>query len=157
MARYPESAKPFLNDLLPPTGKPAPELASAEAETACRILLDMPDIGAWRKNATQILPRYRPTVDRLLKQDANSPDQEQMYRALRWRADLRLDPPAAPANTKLLTRSERPATSLQLPQDINSERPGCTRARELRRTDALERSGPHALHHAAALALGRSG
>ena len=90
MARYPDSAKPFVDGLFQ---VPAPELSPSEAEAVCRILLDMPDIGAWRKNALQILPHYRSTVDRLLKQDAVSPDQEQMYRALRWRADLGLDPP----------------------------------------------------------------
>ena len=93
MARYPESAKPFLDDLLAPAlpSQPALNLSQAEAEAACRILLDMPDIGAWRKNALQILPRYRPVADQLLRQDLGSPDQERVYRAQRWRTDLRLD------------------------------------------------------------------
>jgi len=120
MARYAESAKPFLDGLFV---APPPQLSPSEAEAVCRVLLDMPDIGAWRKNALQILPRYRLTVDRLLKQDAAGADQEQMYRALRWRADLGLDPPA-PNTSKLKTRNERPGSSIQLPAaPSDSQRP----------------------------------
>src|SRR4029077_3000121 len=53
MLRFPESAKPFLDDLL---SAPTIPLAEPQAYAVCRILLDMPDVGAWRKNATQILP-----------------------------------------------------------------------------------------------------
>jgi hypothetical protein len=42
MARFPESSKPFLDDLL--SASQTPELSQPEAETVCRILLDMPDI-----------------------------------------------------------------------------------------------------------------
>ena len=59
----------------------------------CRILLDIPDIGTWHKSALQILPRYPAVTAQLLKQDVESPDQERMYRALRWRTELGLDPP----------------------------------------------------------------
>jgi hypothetical protein len=108
MARYPQSAKPLLDDLLPPA--PPLNLMQPEAETLCRILIDMPDIDAWRKNALQILPRYRSVADQILRQDLASPDQEKMYRATRWRADLRLDPPAV-SSQKPGLRTVRPAAA----------------------------------------------
>ncbi|HZL55744.1 MAG TPA: hypothetical protein VFC21_01605 [Bryobacteraceae bacterium] len=111
MARYPESAKPFLDDLLSSALPPSP--SQADAETVCRILLDMPDIGTWRRSALRILPRYRAAADRLLKQDLASPDQERVYRALRWRTDLGLDPPAV-SRQKLLTRDTSPRDTPQL-------------------------------------------
>ena len=49
LARFPESAHPFLDDLL---AQPAPVLSQPEAETVCRTLMDMPDVGTWRKNAS---------------------------------------------------------------------------------------------------------
>jgi hypothetical protein len=91
MERYPTSAKPLLADLLPP---PALNLTAPEAQTVGRIFLDMPDIGTWRNSALMILPRYRAAVDGLLKQDLGSTDQERVYRAMRWRTDLGLEPPA---------------------------------------------------------------
>jgi hypothetical protein len=92
MARFPESAKPFLDDLLPvSSGKQSPDLSQPEAETVCRILLDMPDIGTWRMSALQILPRYRRAVESLLVQDLHGDDQEKMYQAQRWQTDLKLD------------------------------------------------------------------
>jgi hypothetical protein len=91
MARFPESAKPFLDDLL--SVSQPPDLAQPEAEAVCRILLDMPDIGTWRKSALQILPRYRRAAESLLLQDLHGPDQEKSYRAERWQADLKIDVP----------------------------------------------------------------
>jgi hypothetical protein len=92
MTRFPESAKPFLDDLLPSSnGEQSPDLGEPEAETACRILLDMPDIGTWRTDALRILPHYRRTVESLLAQDVHGSDQEKAYRALRWQSDLKLD------------------------------------------------------------------
>jgi hypothetical protein len=95
MARYPDSAKSFLDDLLGrgTPGRQKLELSQTEAEAVCRILLDMPDLGTWGKSALQILPDFRRVVDSLLMQDLNSRDQETIYRALRWRADLKLDDP----------------------------------------------------------------
>jgi hypothetical protein len=124
MARYPESAKPFLDDLLPPpgTGMPALNLTEPEAEAVCRILIDMPDIGTWRKSAQQILPRYRAAADQVLKQDLQSPDQERIYRALRWRADLKLDPPAV-SSQKASPRPNRPSPAWQTASDAYSQRP----------------------------------
>jgi hypothetical protein len=96
MARFPDSAQPFLDDLL---GSP-PDLTQPEAETVCRVLLDMPDVGAWRQNALKILPRYRRVAESILAQDVHGSDQEKSYQAQRWLADLRTDGPGrAPGNT----------------------------------------------------------
>jgi hypothetical protein len=96
MARFPESAKPFLDDLLGPVanGQPTPNLSPPEAETVCRILLNMPDIENWRKSALQILPHYRRAAENILVQDLHGSDQEKSYRAQRWLADLKTDTPA---------------------------------------------------------------
>lgn len=91
MARYADSAKPFLDDLLGSTaaGRHGPDLSQPEAEAVCRILLDMPDIGTWRESALQILPRYRRAAEDLLDKDLQGSDREKMYRATRWLVDLR--------------------------------------------------------------------
>lgn len=90
MARYAESAKPFLDDLLSnaATDQPALNLSQPEAEAVCRILLDMPDIQTWKTSALKILPRYRQEAGRLLDQDLRADDLNKRYRALRWQADL---------------------------------------------------------------------
>lgn len=92
MARFPESAQPFLEDLLG-TSKPPPNLSEPEAKAVCRILLDMPDIGKWRQNALEILPHYRQAAESLLVQDMHGSDQDKSYQAQRWLADLRSDVP----------------------------------------------------------------
>ncbi len=92
MARFPESAKPFLDDLL--SASQTPDLSQPEAETVCRILLDMPDIGTWRKSALQILPRYRRAAESVLLQDLHGADQEKSYQAQRWQIDLGMNAPA---------------------------------------------------------------
>ncbi len=106
MARYTDGGKVFLDALLPPAN---PNLNAKQAEAVCRILLNMPDTGNWRRSALLILPRYRPIVDSVLKQDAAGTDEEKMYRALRWRADLRLDPPAPVVSQKQNKRGLVPA------------------------------------------------
>jgi hypothetical protein len=95
MARFPESAKPFLDDLLGPIakGQPAPNLSPPEAETVCRILLNMPDIENWRKSALEILPHYRRAAESILLQDLHGSDREKSYQAQRWLADLKADAP----------------------------------------------------------------
>lgn len=102
MARYSDSARGFVEDLLPPAAAlPLPQPA---AQAVCRILIDMPDIGNWHRNAAQILPRYRTVADAVTKADAASADQERSYRALRWRTELRLDPqPVSSAKRVTLT------------------------------------------------------
>jgi hypothetical protein len=128
MARYPDSAKPMLDDLLPPAQPP--QLSPSVAEALCRMLVDMPDIGVWRKNALQILPAYRAAVDPLLRQDAAGPDQEKSYRALRWRADLKLDPPPSLSQQSVSPQAGRrilrvPATN-QTASASDSQRPHIT-------------------------------
>ncbi len=66
----------MLRDLLgPAAGGKIPELSQLEADAVCRILLDMPDAGNWRKLALQILPHYRATVQLLLAQDMRGRNQ----------------------------------------------------------------------------------
>jgi hypothetical protein len=105
MARFPESAKSFLDDLL--SVSQAPDLSQPEAEAVCRILLDMPDIGTWRHSALQILPRYRRAAESLLLQDLHGADQEKSYRAERWQVDLKMD---APGNGNLQPSPRRRST-----------------------------------------------
>jgi hypothetical protein len=105
MARFPESAKPFLDDLL--SSSQTPDLSQPEAETVCRILLDMPDIGTWRKSALQILPRYRRAAESVLLRDLHGADQEKSYQAQRWQADLGMN---APANGSVQTSPRRRST-----------------------------------------------
>jgi hypothetical protein len=95
MARYPGSADPFLSDLLGPAvaGGRMPDLSPPEANAVCRILLDMPDTGNWKKTALQILPHYRPAAQDLLVQDLHGTNQEKIYRAQFWVADLKLNVP----------------------------------------------------------------
>ena len=92
MARYPESGAAFVADLLGPM---PPDLSPLAIETVCRILIDMPDVGTWHESALRILPRYRPTADRLLAQDRRGTDQEKSYHAQIWQAELRGETPGA--------------------------------------------------------------
>jgi hypothetical protein len=141
MARYPASATPFVTDLLHPVAS----LPDPEAQAVCRILLDMPDIGTWRKNALQILPRFRPVVDALLKQDMNSPDQEKMYRASRWRADLRLDPPPSLTSQKQSPQrslSSRLSIGKQTSPDLAAQRPHIVDQTDVPVNSAFHYTGP---------------
>ena len=90
MTPFPESAKPMMDDLLRGARSRQPvDLSDAAAETVCRFLLDMPDIGAWRRNANEILPLYRTAARRLLLQDLRSDDGERRDRASYWLDDTR--------------------------------------------------------------------
>jgi len=112
MARYPDSAKPFFDDLLGSTmpGRPALDLSQPEAEAVCRILLDMPDIRAFKKSALQILPRYRRVAESLLNTDLHGDDREKMYRASRWLTDLKtVDSAVAAQHGTAAARATRPA------------------------------------------------
>jgi hypothetical protein len=84
MARYSDSATPFLHDVLQ-----TPALSRPEAEAVCRILFDMPD--QFRRSALQVLPHYRDTAQSLLVQDLHGGDQETMGRAQFWLKDLNWD------------------------------------------------------------------
>jgi hypothetical protein len=149
MTRFPESAQPFLDDLL---GQPVPVLSQPEAETVCRILMDMPDIGTWRKNALQILPHYRRVAESLLVQDLHGSDQEKSYQAQRWLADLRMDAPGNPNQQPYPRRRpspSRPAVAVndstptgdQIPP-VTSSPPPSAPPRATPVSSALSYSGP---------------
>jgi TonB family protein len=90
MARYPESAKPFFDDLLGSTStdRQALDLSQPETEAVCRILLDMPDIRTLKQSALQILPHYRQAAGNLLDRDLQGGDREKRDRATHWLTDL---------------------------------------------------------------------
>lgn len=108
MARSPDSANPFLDDL---NSNAVPALSQPETDAVCRILLDLPDIRTWRKSALRILPRYRSTTEFLLSQDLRGDNQEKRNLAQVWLNDLRFDGPA-PATSqarRAMQRSPQPA------------------------------------------------
>jgi hypothetical protein len=118
MARYPSSADPFLRDLAGPVAGAGqmPDLSPAEAETVCRILLDMPDTGNWKKIAMQILPHYRLAAQNLLVEDLRGDDREKSNRAQRWMTELRLNVPGVTSEDndqrhKLIPRTSAVADS----------------------------------------------
>jgi hypothetical protein len=92
MLRFSDSAKPFRDDLLGPSAAGL-VLSPSETEAVCRILIDMPDIGTWRKDAVQIIPRYRRVAESLLAQDVQSGDSERSYRAQLWQRYLKANAP----------------------------------------------------------------
>ena len=124
MARYPASAKPFLDDLLDPArnGRQTPDLSPAEAAAVCRILIDMPDLGTWRRDALQILPHYRPAAESLLTRDLHGGDGEKSTAARFWLADLKWGSPDSVSQSQFPRR--RPAFTSQgaesLPPSIDS-------------------------------------
>jgi hypothetical protein len=117
MLRFPESAKPFLDDLLGTGGASAPplDLSEQEAYAVCKILLDMPDIRNWRMIGLQILPHYREIAENLLAADVNEGDRDTRNRALRWSADIKSSAPA-PANAPTGRRIMQPPASLPAPR-----------------------------------------
>ena len=120
MARYPESANPFLMDLLG-SGALSLDLSPQEEEAVCRILLDMPDSGTWRARALQILPTYRNATDSLLNRDLLGGDTEKSTAARFWLADLRaardgIKSPATPS----------PRVSTGNSSGVNVQRPTIT-------------------------------
>jgi hypothetical protein len=140
MARYPASAKPFRDDLL--TSGRAPDLSPTVAETVCRILIDMPEVGTWRKDALQILPHYRSAAENLLNRDLRGGDGEKSAAAGFWLADLKWgssgavsEPPAirrhpvavSPGSDRLPPSIDSPVSSVPDP----SESPEAPVRREL--------------------------
>ena len=112
MARYQNSADPFVRDLTGPmAGGQMPDLSASEADTVCRILLDMPDTGNWKKIALQVLPHYRLAAQNLLVGDLRGDDTEKSYRAQRWIADLRLNVPGVTSEDNEPRRKLMPRTS----------------------------------------------
>lgn len=130
MARYPESGKAFLSDLLGPA---PPELSPPEAEAVCRILIDMPDLGNWNQSALRILPRYRATAERLLMEDRQGNDREKSYRAQIWLAQLRGETHSAISQPSISRRraavspvpddSANPAPAARSPEPTATNRP----------------------------------
>ena len=113
MARYRNSADPFVRDLIGPMAGAGqmPDLSSSEAETVCRILLDMPDTGDWKKIALQVLPHYRLAAQNLLVEDLRGNDTEKSYRAQRWIIELRLNVPGVTSEDNEQRRKLIPRTS----------------------------------------------
>jgi hypothetical protein len=105
MTRYADSARPMLDGL-----RSAPELSAPAAETVCRILIDMPEIGPWRQTALQVLPRYRAVARRLLTEDLRSDDRERQDRAGFWLDDPRstLYTGSSPTTSRTPRPSSRP-------------------------------------------------
>ena len=109
MERFADSAKPFLDDLLNAAGAgQALPLSESVAETVCRILIDMPDVGTWRKDALRILPNYRRIAVNLLTQGSNGSDREKAYRADMLLRELKPDAPD-PGNGEPRLRRTMPA------------------------------------------------
>ena len=109
MLRFPDSAKPFLDDLLASsdtTTSQAVDLSEPETYAVCRILLDMPDIRGWRKIALQVLSHYREVAETLLAADLNEGDREKRTRALYWTAVLK-------SNTSGPASEQTPRRSMQ--------------------------------------------
>jgi hypothetical protein len=134
MARYPGSADPFVRDLTRPAaaGGQMPDLSATEADTVCRILLDMPDTGDWKKIALQVLPHYRTSAQTLLVQDLHGTNKEKSYRAQFWVSELRFNVPDTASDRqdqrrKLIPRTAAAASpSLpgnQVPSDTFAGRP----------------------------------
>jgi len=117
MARFPESAQPILDDLLRPaaSGQRMPDLPRPKAETLCRILLDMPDIGTWKKTALEILPHYRQAAESLLIQDLHGSDEEKSYQARVWLNELKADVPG------IAERRQSPRTGRSTPRYATNE------------------------------------
>ncbi len=137
MARYPNSAAPFISDLTGPVagGGQMPDLSPSEAEAVCRILLDMPETGNWKKIALQVLPRYRAAAQNLLVQDFRGDDKEKSYRAQVWMGELRLEVPGVTSEDlgqrpRLMSRTASPGsaagsgpTGNQMPSETFGGRP----------------------------------
>ena len=121
MARYPESAKPFLEDL---RGH-APDLSPEVASTVCRILLDMPDLGTSRNDALHILPNYRSVAESLLVQDLRQGDDEKRFEARVWLNDLKSNPSilASERNRRAMDQSS-PANDQSSPENNRRRRRG---------------------------------
>jgi TonB family protein len=96
MARYAGSGENFRQDLLSPAMQPA--LNPSQIETVCRILLYMPDVGNWHKDALKILPNpaYRGAALSLLRNDMYSGDADRRANATVWLATLESSKAPAP-------------------------------------------------------------
>lgn len=108
MLRFPDSAKPFVDDLLAATAPGAAPLALSEQGqfTVCRILIDMPDVGNWNKTTLQVLPHYREPAETLLQADEAEGNRDKRDRALTLTAALKAaDAASRPAQRTSLRSS----------------------------------------------------
>jgi hypothetical protein len=121
MARYADSANPFLRDLLQ-----TPNLSRPEADAVCRVLLDLPD--RFRGNALQILPHYRSAAQSLLAQDLRATDPETVGQAQFWLRDLSWNSPGDTGRdpSPLKRRTQAPISD----SATSSSRPHLSRADE---------------------------
>ena len=118
MTRYPESATPFLGDLLAsPAEVQALTLTQSQVVVICTILLDLPDLGRFRESSLRILPRYRQVAEGLLIRDSHGADEEKSYRAQRWLIDLKAGDPVSKS------RQQRPPTNLPRDEAIPAPSP----------------------------------
>jgi hypothetical protein len=120
MIRVPDSAKPMQDDLVRAAAAGQPlELSDQGAETLCRILLDMPDIGLWRKTALQILPLYREMAQLLLAVDVRGFPGDKRDRAEFWlydpRSTIRENAPSTPSSSFAVRGQPPPASSNSRP------------------------------------------
>jgi hypothetical protein len=117
MARFPESAKLFRDDLL--GSGPMPELSEPEAEIVCRIFLEMPEIGTWKDDARRVFRYYRHAAEVVLTEDVSGPNQDRSYEAQAWLAELRGEghhSPAQPAKRRsAVVASDPPAVASDSP------------------------------------------
>ena len=107
LTRYADSGRPMLDGL-----RSAPDLSDPAAEAVCRILIDMPEIGAWRETALRVLPRYRAVARRLLTEDLRSDDHERQDRAGFWLEDPRSTLYSGSNSTAALSPSAAPSPRL---------------------------------------------
>ncbi len=93
MTRFPESAQPFLDDLLGPPATRRPIFRSRKRKLSagfywtCRI---SDNGGRMPCKSCLIIGRV---AESLLNQDLHGSDQEKSYQAQRWLADLKMDVP----------------------------------------------------------------
>ena len=136
MLRFPDSAKPFLDDLLASTNETpgasnapaALNLSESQQFAVCRILLDMPPrVGSWEKVALQILPRYREAAETLLAADEREGDAEKRFRAEQWMLMLRPTPPPSSGRT-ILRASPAPDSASNGGANANSGTLQCSGA-----------------------------
>jgi hypothetical protein len=108
LLRFPDSGQPIMDDLVHAAAAgQALDLSEPEAETVCHILIDMPDVRLWRKQALQILPFYKQAAQRVLAEDLRSGDPEKVDRANFWLNDPRSSIHQSSSGSTVATSSGR--------------------------------------------------
>jgi hypothetical protein len=138
MARFPESATSFRADLL---GSGAmPELSESEAETVCRILLEMPEIGTWREDARRVFRKYPHAAEVVLNQEAQGTDQDKSWQAQAWLNELRRQDDYAPVPR---TRRRTAAAGSDAPMDGGYSPPPVSQKRAVISEPSSRARGPN--------------